>query len=350
MNPSLSNLRRQSGSVLLLMLVLSGVLVLTLGGYFWWVRGQNLLVARSQSWNAALALAEAGVEEGLAQANVDFGTNYLASIRANWGAPSAGVYGPVTRSFSNSSYSVVLMPTNPGPLIIATGLVSGSVLSRPLIRTVQVTTKPSFAFSKVITTRENLTFNLKQVPAPNTAGWLNGLPPAQSGTFTLAAPFNYLVNDDLTLAQDQTLAVAGSGVVSLYVTGNFITQGTNQPSITIAPGATLLLYVGATAGQPVSTLLLNVSNAGGATNFQYYGLPNNTNFIWSGSTGFTGTVYAPQAAVTLSPQNATGPLDVRGAFVANSLLTNGLFNFYYDPNLSSNGPVSGFTVNSWHEL
>ncbi len=342
--------RRKSGSVLMVMLVLAGVLVMTLGGYFWWVRSQNLLVAQSQSWNAALALAEAGIEEGLAQANVDFGTNYLASIQANWGAPSSGVYGPVTRTFTNCSYSVLLVPTNPGPLIISTGSISGSVLSRPVRRTVQVTTKPAYAFSKVITTRENLTFNLKEVPLPNTAGWITGLPQAQNRTYTLSAPYNYVVNNDLTLAHNQTLSVAGSGVVSLYVTGNFTTQATNQPSITIAPGATLLLYVGAAIGRPVSTVLLNVNNPGQTTNFQYYGLYSNTNLTWGGSTNFTGTVYAPQAAVTLSADSGPVPLEIRGALVASSVFTNGLFNFIYDPNLSTNGPISGFTVTSWREL
>lgn len=340
----------KEGSVLLLMLVLAGVLVVTLGGYFWWVRSQNLLVARSQCWNAALGVAEAGIEEGLAQANVDFGTNYIPSIEANWGPLSGGVYGPVTRSLSNGLYSVVLVPTNPGPTIISTGMVSGPVLSRPLVRTVEVTTRPTFAFSKVITTRQNLTFNLKEAPAPNTAGWFLGLPTAQGGTYTLAAPYNYLVDNDLTLSPNQKLTVAGSGVVSLYVTGNFITQTKTQPSITIAPGATLVLYVGAAAGQAVSTVLLNVSNGGTATNFQYYGLPTNTNLTWTSGLGYTGMVYAPHATVNLSSQTPSVPLEVDGAFVGNTFVTNGLFDFHYDPNLSTNGPIAGFTVTSWHEL
>src|SRR5215471_14276429 len=82
------------GSVLLPTVFLSGILGLTLCYYLWWVRSENLMVAESQAWNSALALAEAGIEEGLAQANVSFGTNYLSSVRANWGPAMGGVYGP----------------------------------------------------------------------------------------------------------------------------------------------------------------------------------------------------------------------------------------------------------------
>src|SRR5437899_2790702 len=108
--------RTKSGSVLVITLLLGAILVLTLGGYMWWVRTQNLLVAESQAWNAALALAEAGIEEGLAQLNVDAGNiasdnDYVPSITANWNTVSPGVYKtPQPRSLTSGSYSALIMP------------------------------------------------------------------------------------------------------------------------------------------------------------------------------------------------------------------------------------------------
>src|SRR5215470_13768608 len=91
--------QNQRGSVLVLTLVLALLLGSTLASYLYWVRTQNLLVAESQAWNAALAIAEAGVEEGMAQINVNVGSvgspnllDYSSSIATNgWGA--GPVYG-----------------------------------------------------------------------------------------------------------------------------------------------------------------------------------------------------------------------------------------------------------------
>ena len=73
-------------SVLFITLILAGLLGLTLGSYLYWVRTQNLLVSESQAWNTALTIAEAGVEEGMAQLNVALGhpataTNFTPSAK-----------------------------------------------------------------------------------------------------------------------------------------------------------------------------------------------------------------------------------------------------------------------------
>src|SRR5512143_970998 len=101
----------ERASVLVTALALAVILGLTLAGYLSWVRTQHLLVAESQAWNAALAHAEAGIEEGMAQINVKFGTNYLDSANANWGV-TGGVYGPRTNNVNELSYSVIIVPTN----------------------------------------------------------------------------------------------------------------------------------------------------------------------------------------------------------------------------------------------
>src|SRR6266446_429423 len=107
-----------SASVLVITLLLASILGITLGSYLYWVRTQNLLVAESQTWNSALALAEAGIEEGLAQINVNVGASdptvvakYMPSAVTNFGALSGGAYGPKTNiTLSSGSYSVTITP------------------------------------------------------------------------------------------------------------------------------------------------------------------------------------------------------------------------------------------------
>src|SRR5207302_3467883 len=93
------------GSILVAALVICSLLAVTLGGYLMMIRAQATTVARSQAWNSALTLAEAGVEEALAQLNP--GASVAVDYAANgWGAPSAGIYGPKTRQISNDNYTV----------------------------------------------------------------------------------------------------------------------------------------------------------------------------------------------------------------------------------------------------
>src|ERR1041385_7871259 len=129
--------RRKYGSVLIVTLLLAIILGTTLASYLYWVRTQNVLITQSQSWNSALALAEAGIEEGMAQINVNVGAgdptvvaNYGPSTAANFGSLGstiAGAYGPKpNNTLSNGWYSLIIIPpTNPsvtiGPTIIATG-------------------------------------------------------------------------------------------------------------------------------------------------------------------------------------------------------------------------------------
>jgi hypothetical protein len=155
----LGNCRATAGSVMLTTLILACILGLTLVGYLYWVRTENLLVAQSQAWNGAFALAEAGIEEGMAQINATFGTNYMPSISTNFPNPAPGVYGPRTNTFGNDSYSVVVITTNTFPTIIATGYSSVPIVGRPVKRVVQVTTTNEYTFSVAMAAQQNITFS-----------------------------------------------------------------------------------------------------------------------------------------------------------------------------------------------
>jgi hypothetical protein len=150
-------------------LLLASILGITLGSYLYWVRTQNVLVAESQSWNSALALAEAGIEEGLAQVNVNFGQdptaigNYTSSAATNFGALgsiSPGAYGPKTNStLGTGSYSVTIQPAqnpNAGPTITAVGYTTLPFVGRPISRTVQITTSIKSLLANGITALTNV--------------------------------------------------------------------------------------------------------------------------------------------------------------------------------------------------
>src|SRR5262245_21218900 len=141
---NLGSQRSVTGSVLIITLVLAILLGTMLASYLYWVRTQNALVSESQAWNAALAIAEAGIEEGMAQINVNIGTpnstDYLSSIQANnWGT------GPVWTKPGELGYTVTVSNDSP-PTIYATGTNMVPALGIPISRTVMVKTKTNSLF------------------------------------------------------------------------------------------------------------------------------------------------------------------------------------------------------------
>ncbi len=104
------------------------------------------MIARSQGWNCALTLAEGGVEEALAQLNPGAPQPVIDRTANGWGAASGGLYGPVSRSLSSGSYSVVFS-TDPFPIIYSTGYVTVPALSATLTRVVRVGTATAPLFS-----------------------------------------------------------------------------------------------------------------------------------------------------------------------------------------------------------
>jgi hypothetical protein len=161
MQTHLRNFRHRNGSigsVLIITLVLAILLGTTLASYLYWVRTQNLLVSESQAWNAALAIAEAGIEEGMAQINVNVGAlnslDYQPSIQANWQSGS----GPYTKFNSSFGYTVTVSNDAP-PTIYATGTNMVPLLGIPISRTVMVKTRTNSLFGVAIAAINNIKMN-----------------------------------------------------------------------------------------------------------------------------------------------------------------------------------------------
>jgi hypothetical protein len=140
----------------------------------------------------------------------------------------------------------------------------------------------------------------------------------------------------------KTLIVT-NGTVNLYVTGD--TSITGSGSIIIKSGASLTMYAGGSV-----TLSGNgmVNNSGSATSAQFFGLPTSTSWSISGNGQWVGTVYAPEADLSMNGGGSQG--DVSGAFVTKSITLNGHTKFHYDETLKKTGPVNGYLAASWQEL
>jgi len=145
---------RNQGSVLFVALIISIVIGLSMAGYLAVAAGQQRSVVRSQKWNAALDLAEAGIEEGLAQANASPG-NFSAN---SWGVSNGTNYGPVVRSLSGGTYGVCIQGSNT-PTIYATGCITAPLTSTVLTRTIRVTTQVLPLFNVALGAVGNINMN-----------------------------------------------------------------------------------------------------------------------------------------------------------------------------------------------
>ena len=161
-----SHLANNSGSVLVAALLMAMVLGITLGSYMMWVGTQNVLTRESHAWNAALVVAEAGIEEGMAHINSKFSTN--APLNANgWSGPTGGFYRPqetrvlLSGSVTNGWYnpSVSRDPTTQFPIVYSTGYTMVPLVGRPIARVIEVKTGLSPAFNGAMAAREDIKFN-----------------------------------------------------------------------------------------------------------------------------------------------------------------------------------------------
>src|SRR3974390_2100124 len=135
----------ERGSTLMVTLFMVFLLGFFLFAYLYLVRTQRGFVARSQAWNAAMGMAEAGIEEALAQLNPGAPSPTIDRSANGWGQPANGIYGPVSRSLTNGSYCLIYPPA-PSPIIYSTGYVPVPSIPATLTRVVRVTTADAGLF------------------------------------------------------------------------------------------------------------------------------------------------------------------------------------------------------------
>ena len=150
----LDQARKVRGSVLLIAMGITLVLGLGLAGYLSLSRWQHVAIVRSQAWNAAMGLAEAGVEEALAQLNPSallFTTNIDRGANG-WSLLSDGMYHAPRRTLPDGCYDVA-MTAETYPRIYATGYVTIPTLSATIVRAVTATTTNGSVFRGAMAAR-----------------------------------------------------------------------------------------------------------------------------------------------------------------------------------------------------
>jgi hypothetical protein len=430
---------REQGAVLLASLFVVGVLGVTLGSYLLLVRNDYVLTARSQSWNAALAVAEAGAEEALAQLNPGpFVAPSMVDRSANqWARDDDGFYKPALRNLANGASYRVAISADPSPVIFSTGYVSVSSIPASFTRILRVTTANASLFNAAVAVKSNITaraasqygtfadsfdsadpyhslngaypfgfanrtksngdvasvFGNVNIGANQIFGqlWLGptagGSPIASQITHNLNIDFPDVTIPSPNWLPAQTANLNVDGVTYTYAfpnSGDYVLSSSSG-GIYVGPGANVRLKIavnynaasirvaGTNRSGNLTLYMLGTSftlsgdaivDNGNAANFNYFGLPANSTITFSTNALFNGTIYAPEADLTVNTgyvppvnnhhQHIPGyfiSLDFIGSCFANSLTINGSANFHFDENLAHNNNFSrGFLVTSWKEL
>ncbi len=195
------------------------------------------------------------------------------------------------------------------------------------------------------TVSDDMNVSFPDVSAPTgsmstpASGTVNGT----AYTYVLSSG-SYIINGNLSLSGNtQRILVTGDAV--LYVTGDVSLAG--QSYIQVGSSGSLKMYV---AGASTSIGGQGVMNsAANASKFAYYGLPTNTSVSFSGNAAFTGTIYAPSAALSLGG-GGSNTYDFVGSAIASTATLNGHYNFHYDEMLGRTGTSRGYVATSWNEL
>lgn len=208
---------RETGSVLLATMIFVLAIAAFLVSYLVLVQNSNQTTARAQQWNSALALAEAGIEEGLAKLN-------MAAISKSSNAIS---FSPIPdQKLNGGTYSVSSSAAGVVTTITSTGVVSAPISGDLITRIVQVTAQRQALFSKGVISMTYIDMQGNAIAADsynshNTNQSLNGIYNGYSGTNgDVAAVDGYVhignqdINGDLYLGPNSTFEAGPNGNVS----------------------------------------------------------------------------------------------------------------------------------------
>lgn len=296
--------RKQTASALLVSLFMITLLAVSVAGYLTYVEQQSLLGARSQAWNLALGLSESGVEEALAQLNL----NYTNLHTDGWSADGSTY--TQHRTLPNGSYTVAIDNSNPNtPIILSRAYVTpakfarnaptamfavvGSDDDRPvttLNRAVRVTTSRGSLFLASMVAKHGIDLKGNGV----TSDSFDSADPAKSTNGRW----------DATKAQDNGDIASNGGIVSTVSFQNANIYG----RVITGPGGT------ATVGSQgaVGTHAWQASNKG----FQPGYVLNNANFTFPDTTApyNSGTEPSEGTIVTITGSSTNSSTYTRAAY------------------------------------
>ena len=404
---------RETGSVLLATMIFVIAIAAFLVSYLLLVQNSNQTTARAQQWNSALALAEAGIEEGLANLN-------MADISSSSNAIS---FSPILgRQLNGGRYSVISSAAGVVTTITSTGVVSAPITGDYITRIVQITAQRQALFTKGMIAMTTITMNGNGVisdsynshdPSQSTNGLYSGYA-GTNGDIAAVGGFvnlgNHTIAGNLYLGPGYNYAAGPNGGVTgtVYPDWNVqfptVSLPTNDASgnpivWTPAPGSAtshsftnagyyLINDDGAISVEPGVKVILQVARdtynlnnlniKGGTTNsgtiIMYQngnggvtlggnasaGAINNRpeNFVYYGLPGITYVTMSGNSTfvgIIYAPQAAFtlsgggAAYNFIGSLLAYSITINGQFNLHYDESIE--GLYWGFFVpGSWQEL
>jgi hypothetical protein len=144
----------------------------------------------------------------------------------------------------------------------------------------------------------------------------------------------------IELGGSESLSIATGGRTRLYVDGDISLSG--NALMRIANGGRVEIYCSGSVSVAGNGI---VNDALSPLNCQFYGLPSSTSWTLNGNGQWIGTVYAPNAALSLRGGGTNG--DMSGAIIAKTITLNGVTTMHYDESLAWNGPMSSYNVASW---
>jgi hypothetical protein len=148
--------RGASASVLLACVMTTAIVIIVLTSYLNLVSSQNLSIVRSQSWNAAMPVLEAGVEEALTHLYY----NGSGNLAQNGWSQDTNQYAKFRPVGENWVHVVISNAATSTPFIYARGYVTvPEQTNRMIERVVEVRTRRDGLFSKGMVARGQIVLN-----------------------------------------------------------------------------------------------------------------------------------------------------------------------------------------------
>jgi hypothetical protein len=189
-------------------------------------------------------------------------------------------------------------------------------------------------------------YDFPDVVPPDTSSWFPLLTPPSGTIDGVTYTYCFTNSGDYIIPN-----MSGSVYVGTNAQVRLLIQSGGSDSVLVAGN-------GAMVGSKLSMFIASPSftigsggsiDGGRAANLAYFGLPSNKSITFKGNAAFTGTIYAPEAAVTLNG-GGSDSYDFVGSCIAKSITLNGHFMFHFDEDLLINGPASGYRAIRWSEI
>ena len=221
---------------MLIALATTSIMGLTLASFLTLTSSQNVNTSRAQSWNLAIPVAEAGIEEALTQLYYNGVTNLTAN---NW--TYSGSQYTKQRSLDGTNYYKVQIAATANPTIIAQGFVQLPKSTNQISRRVQVTTVADAMFARGMLAKGQIDLAGNNIATDS----FDSIDPAYStgGQY------------DSAKTKDAGDVATNSGLVNSFNAGNADIHG----HVATGPGGSITVGPNGAVG---STAWINAGNSG----------------------------------------------------------------------------------------